>query len=247
MLTLTGTGGIGKTRLAVRVAAEVANNYRDRVWLVELAALTDGTLLPQLVAAVFGIREPSRQPLLDSLVGALRTKQALLLLDNCEHLLPACADFATTLLKICPLIRILATSREGMNVSGEVCWRVPSLALPKADAPSSELLDAEALQLFTDRARAVLPGFASSGSEVDEVQHQNLSHFLLTRACPQVVLGVCQCARPGAPIGRVMHLSKSSRPRVRGASATHGSHILAERGPHRLVIVVGSVEVLQSA
>jgi predicted ATPase/DNA-binding CsgD family transcriptional regulator len=159
LLTLTGTGGIGKTRLAVRVAAEVANNYRDGVWLVELAALTDGTLLPQLVAAVFGIWEPARQPLLDSLVGALRTKQALLLLDNCEHLLPACADFATTLLKICPLIRILATSREGMNVSGEVCWRVPSLALPKADAPSSELLDAEALQLFTDRARAVLPGF----------------------------------------------------------------------------------------
>ncbi len=165
LLTLTGTGGCGKTRLAIQVASAVASGYGDGVTLVELAGLTDPALVPQVVASALGIREASGRPLLDTLSAALRARRLLLLLDNCEHLLDACARLVDALLGACPRLRVLATSREPLRIAGEVSWRVPSLAVPPddpAEAPPTveRTLAYEAVQLFVDRARAALPGFA---------------------------------------------------------------------------------------
>jgi predicted ATPase/DNA-binding SARP family transcriptional activator len=161
LLTLAGPGGCGKTRLALAVAADVLHAYPDGVWLVELAALADPTLVPQAVAATLGLREAPGQPLTETLAAALKPKQLLLVLDNCEHLVIACARLAETLLRACPQLRILATSREALHIPGEVTWLVPSLSLPKQrHLPSlAELLHYEAIRLFVERALAILPTF----------------------------------------------------------------------------------------
>jgi predicted ATPase/DNA-binding SARP family transcriptional activator len=134
LVTLTGAGGCGKTRLALEVAArllgEGAAPETDGVWLVELAAPTDPALVPQSVAAALELREQPGRPLSQTLVAALQPQQPLLLLDNCEHLLPACAELTETLLRFCPGLRVLATSREPLRIPGEVLYRVPSLSLP---------------------------------------------------------------------------------------------------------------------
>jgi predicted ATPase len=130
LVTLTGAGGCGKTRLALQVATELADTYRDGVWLVELAPLVDVTLVPAIVAATLGMSEHASRPTLDTLMAGLETRQLLLLLDNCEHLVEACACLADALLSACPGVRLLATSREPLRVEGEITWRVPSLAVP---------------------------------------------------------------------------------------------------------------------
>jgi non-specific serine/threonine protein kinase len=162
LLTLTGAGGCGKTRLALQVAAGLLDAYPDGVWLVDLAPLNDPALVPQAVALALGIREAPDQPLLTTLAEALRARHLLLLLDNCEHLLDACASLTTTLLQTCGEVRILATSREMLGVRGEAVWRVPSLAFPEFEISPSleEVRQNEAVRLFVDRARAVAPGFA---------------------------------------------------------------------------------------
>lgn len=166
LLTLTGTGGCGKTRLALEVAAGLLEEFPDGVWLAELAPQSDPALVPQTVASVLGIREEPRRPLLATLSDDLRPKQLLLLLDNCEHLIGACAQFAEALLKACPHVKILATSREGLDIPGELTWTVPSLSVPGArpghdiSLPASELAQYEAVQLFVDRAAAGQPKFA---------------------------------------------------------------------------------------
>jgi predicted ATPase len=162
LLTLIGAGGVGKTRLALQVAASLLDAYPGGVWAVELGPLTDETLVPQAVAAALAIREVPGQPLIDTLVAALRAKQLLLVLDNCEHLVPACAALVECLLRACPLLRVLATSREALAVAGETAWRVPSLSLPDAPASASseDVGRSEAIDLFVERARAVLPSFA---------------------------------------------------------------------------------------
>ncbi len=141
LLTLTGVGGYGKTRLALAVASELVAVYPDGVWLVELGALTDPAVVPETVAAALGVEpEPGRSPT-TSLVEALRSRRLLLLLDNCEHLIDACAQFATVVLAGCPGVQILATSREPLRVPGERVWRVPPLELPDLHRfPSSEEL-----------------------------------------------------------------------------------------------------------
>jgi non-specific serine/threonine protein kinase len=156
LLTLTGAGGVGKTRLALQAAGEVLVNYRDGVWLVELAALADAALVSQAVAAVLNVREEPGQPIVTTLVNYLKAGQLLLVLDNCEHLIGACAELATTLLQQRPSIRLLATSREGLGVAGERLYRVPSLALPNPDRLLSveRLLAFSAVQLLVERARA---------------------------------------------------------------------------------------------
>jgi predicted ATPase/DNA-binding SARP family transcriptional activator len=161
LLTLAGPGGCGKTRLALAVAADLANAYPDGVWLVELAALTDPALIPQVVAAALGVREAPGQPLIETLAAALKPKQLLLVLDNCEHLVVASAQLAETLLRACPQLRILATSREALHIPGEVTWLVPSLSLPNPrQQPSlAQLLHYEAIRLFVDRALAIVPTF----------------------------------------------------------------------------------------
>lgn len=162
LLTLTGAGGAGKTRLALHVAAELLDTYDDGVWLIELAPLADPALVPQTVAAVLGVHEQPAQPILNSLIDYLRAKNLLLVLDNCEHLIVACARLADAVLRACPNLRILATSREALGIAGETVWMVPSLSLPDASQPRptfTDLSQYEAVQLFVDRALAVQPSF----------------------------------------------------------------------------------------
>jgi hypothetical protein len=135
LLTLTGAGGCGKTRLAHQVAAELVDAYPDGAWLVELAPLADPDLVPQAVAHALGVVDQPGQPLVTTLVGALKGRRLLLVVDNCEHLLDACARLDEALLRACPGVRVLATSRELLNAAGEVAWRVPSLATPDPAAP----------------------------------------------------------------------------------------------------------------
>lgn len=161
MVTLTGAGGSGKTRLALQVAADVLDDEGDGVWFVELAPISDPALVSQAVAGVLKVREEAQKPLTQTIIDNLRGKRVLLLLDNCEHLLTASAVFVDAVLKACSHIRIMATSREGLGVSGETTYRIPSLSLPNTKiAPTPDnLLQSEAVRLFTVRAQAAQPSF----------------------------------------------------------------------------------------
>ena len=162
LLTLTGVGGCGKTRLAIEVGRQMYDTYPDGVWLVELATITDPALVAQTIATTLGVREIASQPLLTTLSTTLKSWRTLFVLDNCEHLLDACAHVASTLLLACPGLQILATSREALGVAGEVSRRVPSLPVPPLIPPpaADALAHYEAIQLFVERARAVQPTFA---------------------------------------------------------------------------------------
>ena len=165
LVTLTGTGGCGKTRLALQVAGPLVDDFADGVWHVELAPLADPGLVALTVAAAVGVQEQQGQPLLATLVEALHPKRLLLILDNCEHLIDTCARLVEALLRGCPALRILATSRESLGVAGEVAWRVPSLPVPPLGWSPTEGRDLVALsafdgiRLFVERARLVDPGF----------------------------------------------------------------------------------------
>jgi conflict system STAND superfamily ATPase len=130
LLTLTGSGGCGKTRLALAAALEVVGEFEDGTWWVALTSLSEPNLLPQAVVAALGIREAPGRSLSEALVEHLETKNLLLVLDNCEHLIDACAPLSDTLLHSCPDLHILATSREALGIAGERAWLVPSLSLP---------------------------------------------------------------------------------------------------------------------
>jgi len=160
LLTLSGSGGAGKTRLALQVSADVSDRYADGVWLIELAALSDAALVPSAAAFALGAQEQPGRALTDVVVDVLRRKSTLLILDNCEHLLHACAELVHAVLRVCPGVRVLATSREPLRVPGEVVWRVPSLSLPDpADASAPEdLTRYEAVRLFVERASLGKPG-----------------------------------------------------------------------------------------
>jgi len=153
LVTLIGTGGIGKTRLSLKVGEGMLDKFEHGVWFVELASLNDPSLVPQAAATVFGIIDRSETTSLEKLVDLLRAKTSLLILDNCEHLLVACAQLADTLLKNCPNLKILATSREGLGIPGEALYRVPSLSIPKVEKNIEQLAESESIRLFTDRAR----------------------------------------------------------------------------------------------
>jgi non-specific serine/threonine protein kinase len=162
LVTLTGVGGCGKTRLALGVASKLVGSFKDGIRLVELAALADPQLVPQAVASMIGVRERSDRSLLNALVTFLAGRQVLLVLDNCEHLVNPCAELADTLLNCCPGVRLLATSREPLHIAGERAWRVPSLATPDPHSivPQDELMRYAAVQLFVERAVAVQADFA---------------------------------------------------------------------------------------
>jgi non-specific serine/threonine protein kinase len=162
LVTLTGAGGCGKTRLALEVAASLVESYPAGVWLVELAPLADATLVDQVVATALGVVEEPGQPLRSTLLAFLRDKHLLLVLDNCEHLVTACAELAGTLLRSCLYLQVLATSREVLGVAGEQVWRVPSLSLPdRHQSPAWQQLGAaDAVRLFVARAAAARPSFA---------------------------------------------------------------------------------------
>jgi len=159
LLTLVGVGGIGKTRLALQVAAETHDAYPDGVWFVELGSITDASLVPSSVAQVLGVRERSGIDLTQTLCNHLKSRRLLLLLDNCEHLIDACAALAAALLLAAPEIRVLASSREQLQVAGEQIYAVPPLSLPAPDGNLESLARSEAAQMFIERVRLQEPAF----------------------------------------------------------------------------------------
>ncbi len=157
MLTLLGMGGCGKTRLSQQVAADVMDGYPDGVWLVELGPISDATLVAQSVAQALGVKEEAGMPLAQTVAAVLKPKRMLLLLDNCEHLLSACAQFASALMRACPQVSLLATSREPLGIGGEQVFRVPVLSMPgrKQVVSPEDMLQYEAVRLFSARAALV--------------------------------------------------------------------------------------------
>jgi predicted ATPase/class 3 adenylate cyclase len=171
LVTLTGAGGCGKTRLALQVAGDLLADNADGVWLVELAPLADPALVPQAVGAVLGVREVPGRPLDQTLCEYLRSRQLLLVLDNCEHLITACAHLAEALVHACPDLRILATTREALGITGETPYNIPPLSLPNArQQPDREgLLQSDAVRLFVDRAATALPTFTVTDQNASAV------------------------------------------------------------------------------
>ena len=161
LVTLTGSGGAGKSRIALQVAGDSLDQFSDGIWFVELAPLSEPDLIPQTILAASGIQSQQGYTVLNTLLDFLVEKTALLVLDNCEHLLEACARLVDTLLKTAPKLKILASSREALGVRGEQAWHVPSLSAPdiKTLPPVEQLLQYEAVQLFIDRALLVQPHF----------------------------------------------------------------------------------------
>jgi predicted ATPase len=158
LVTLTGVGGVGKSRLAVEVAFGLSGRYRHGIWLVELASLTQPSLVPRAVATVLEVPEHPEKPVSAVLARHLRDAELLLILDNCEHLVVAVADLVLPLLSVCPELRVLATSRHRLGITGEVLWTVPGLAIPSSDdIAANAALRFDAVRLFVDRATAVEP------------------------------------------------------------------------------------------
>ena len=164
LVTLAGAGGCGKTRLGLQVAAELVDGSGDGVWLVELAAVTDQDAVPAAISQALRLAAQPGRPALEALLDALALQDVLIVLDNCEHLIGGCAKTAEAIVRRCPRVHLLATSREPLGIGGETIFRVPSLSLPgpgEADPPAPGSCDAVAL--FADRARA--SGVALSGDE----------------------------------------------------------------------------------
>lgn len=161
VLTITGSGGCGKTRLAVQVAADMLDDFPDGVWWADLAPIGDPGLVANEVASTLSLKEVPMQSFTDTVKRHLRERRALLILDNCEHVVSPCAELAATLLRGCPQVAIIATSREPLGVEGETAWLVPSLTMPdEARPPAIESLSQyEAVRLFVDRAVHTRPNF----------------------------------------------------------------------------------------
>jgi predicted ATPase/class 3 adenylate cyclase len=165
MVTLTGAGGSGKTRLALQASAELIGKIPDGVWLAELAPLTDGDQITRVVAAALGVVDSSGPPgTAGAIIKALHDQDVLILLDNCEHLIDAAAKFCDAVIRQCPQVRFLATSREPLGIDGERIYRVPSLSLPEGDADTAEGIgQSDAVLLFAERARAIQPDLVLDG------------------------------------------------------------------------------------
>src|SRR5215216_4246823 len=161
LVTLTGSGGVGKTRLAIQVVADVLDLFPDGVWFLDLAPLSDPVLLPNILAGVIGLRESGEISVTELLINYFRTRTALIIFDNCEHLIESCAQLVNLLLTSCQSLLVLATSREALRIPGEIPYRVPSLEIPKlnVDFAIDALASFESVRLFTERALIALPGF----------------------------------------------------------------------------------------
>ncbi len=160
LVTLTGSGGVGKTRLAGKVGEQVLGEFSGGVWMAELASQATPELVPQTVAAVFNLTTQSQISHLELLINYLRSRKILLILDNCEHLPQACAQFAEALLKTCPDLRILTTSREALKVMGEAVYHVPSLGIPDVPSTLEKSRRFELIQLFEERAQLAQSDFS---------------------------------------------------------------------------------------
>jgi predicted ATPase/DNA-binding SARP family transcriptional activator len=163
LVTLTGSGGVGKTRLSIQVVPDVLARFPDGVWFLDLAPLADPSLVPNTLATLLGFQEPAASNLAvtDQLIRYFKTRTALIIFDNCEHLIEACAQFVKSLLNSCENLSILATSREALRISGEIPYRVPSLEIPGVDRDLvlDDFLKMESVKLFAERAKVVSQGF----------------------------------------------------------------------------------------
>jgi predicted ATPase/class 3 adenylate cyclase len=173
LLTLTGPGGTGKTRLSLQVAADLFDQFRDGVWLVEFATITDAALVIETVAAALDLRQEAGRPLATTLTAFLRSRLCLLVFDNCEHVVAACANLAEMLLRSCPQLRILASSREPLGIVGETAWPLAPLSLPDhwrdlAAGPDAlaRLSQFEAVRLFIERATVARPAFRATTENI---------------------------------------------------------------------------------
>jgi predicted ATPase/DNA-binding CsgD family transcriptional regulator len=164
LLTLLGPGGVGKTRLAIEAASAIAGKFPNGGCWVDLASLNDPLLIPQTIAKSLDIYVAPNQPPLETVENYLQSKQLLLVLDNCEHLVASCAELVEHLLSVCPKLQVLTTSREELGIFGEVTWHVPSLPFPDLQSlpPFQSLIEYPSIQLFIERAAAVLPGYSLS-------------------------------------------------------------------------------------
>jgi predicted ATPase/class 3 adenylate cyclase len=162
LVTVIGPGGMGKTRLAIELAANLLEECADGVWMVELAPISDPDLIASSLLTVVGLREEPGRTALHTLTDHLASRQVLLVLDNCEHLVEACAQLASALLRACPKLRVLATSREALGVPGEVAWRIPAMGVPQELPPLDDLMEWPAVALFVDRALSARPAFQVS-------------------------------------------------------------------------------------
>jgi predicted ATPase/DNA-binding SARP family transcriptional activator/DNA-binding CsgD family transcriptional regulator len=243
LLTLTGSGGSGKTRLALEVARDLVGLYPDGVWLVELASISEPALLVQVVANALRVRELPGRPVTETLVDDLKTKQMLLLLDNCEHLIDASAHLADTLLSSCPHLKILATSREPLGMGGEAIWRVPSLAAPHTDRlpTTGELTRYAAVRLFLDRARLRLPDFELTQENTGVVARmcgrlEGIPLAIELATARMGTLAVEQVAgRLEDSLGLLTGGSRTAEPRQRTLRATlDWSHGLLSEGERKL-------------
>jgi len=189
LLTLTGSGGVGKTKLALRAAADMSRGFPDGVWLVLLGSIDDPLLVAQAVLSALGVQDLSAGLSLSSLTEYLAGKRLLLVLDNCEHLLDACAVLAGTLLAACPDLHVLATSRQALGVAGEVRMVVPPMSLPGEGEEVSvqRLLGSDAVWLLCERAAAVVPGFAPRPAALGDGRHDGQ---------PERLRGLCGAGRP---------------------------------------------------
>ena len=171
LVMLTGTGGCGKTRIALRIASDLVDSFRDGVWLVELATVSDERLVPEAVAETLGVREEVGRPLTATLVQDLMSRELLIVLDNCEHLVRSCAELVSTILHACPDITLLATSRQPLGIAGEAVFRVPSLPVPPVDPLPTveEVRRHESVALFVERALRHGPAFELNDSNARDV------------------------------------------------------------------------------
>ena len=171
LLTLTGAGGVGKTRLALELGAHIASSFPDGIWLVELAALTDGELVDDALADALRVKQRAGTPILAALVEDVGDRRMLLILDNCEHLLPTVVAMTDEVLRRCPNVKVLATSREALGIPGEALLPVPSMSLPATGDGSrpADPADSDAVRLFVDRAASVQPGFTLTAANAEAI------------------------------------------------------------------------------
>jgi len=170
LVSLAGPGGVGKTRLALRAGESLVEQFADGIWFVDLGALSDVTLVPQTVATTLGVRPAPQQSTTDALIHHLRSRELLIILDTCEHVIAGCGELVTALLHATTHVRLLATTRETLSVPGEVLYQVPSLELPAADDVAAEVLNQfAATRLFLDRARVRVPRFDINDGDAEHV------------------------------------------------------------------------------